>query len=148
MDAPASAAALLATGAPRVPAAMPREQAAVLFARGMLNTRRDALTAGALLAESVVMGIAVGCIFYNLGDTPGALVSRTSLLYMSAAIQTYQLLVFSVRCLCTELAVYDHETSDGMHGVLPWLAARYAVLLPQLALFPTLLGWQKRREPL
>jgi ABC-type nitrate/sulfonate/bicarbonate transport system ATPase subunit len=34
--------------------------------------------------------------------------------------------------------VYDHETADGMYGVLPYVAARYAVLLPQMLVFPTL----------
>jgi ABC-type multidrug transport system ATPase subunit len=135
---PPAATALLLADAPRAGAASPLEQAAVLFQRGILNTARDALTISGLLTESVVIAVAIGAIFFALDGSAGAIVSRTSLCYLVGSLQTYQFLVFSIYCLCTELAVYDHETADSMYGVLPYVAARYAVLLPQMLVFPTL----------
>jgi ABC-type multidrug transport system ATPase subunit len=134
----AAGATLLLADAPRAGAASALEQTAVLFTRGVLNTVRDALTVTGLLTESVVIAVAIGAIFYNLGGSAGDLVSRTSLAYLVGSLQTYQFLVFSIYCLCAELAVYDHEAADGMYGVLPYVAARYAVLLPQMLIFPTL----------
>ena len=134
----AAAGALLLADVPRAGAASPWEQAAVLFQRGVLNTARDALMISGLLTESVVIAVAIGAIFYGLDGSPGAMISRSSLAYLVGSLQTYQFLVFCIYQLCAELAVYDHETADGMYGVLPYVAARYGVLLPQMLVFPTL----------
>ena len=129
---------LLLADAPRAGAASPLEQTLVLFQRGVLNTARDALMIAGLLTESVVIALAIGAIFYGLDGSAGAMISRVSLAYLVGSLQTYQFIVFSIYQLCSELAVYDHETSDGMYGVLPYVAARYSVLLPQMLVFPTL----------
>ena len=134
----AAAEALLLADVPRAGAASPWEQAAVLFQRGVLNTARDMLMISGLLTESVVIAVAIGAIFYGLDGSPGAMISRSSLAYLVGSLQTYQFLVFCIYQLCAELAVYDHETADGMYGVLPYVAARYGVLLPQMLVFPTL----------
>jgi ABC-type multidrug transport system ATPase subunit len=134
----AASALLLASDAPRSGGASALEQTTVLFTRGILNTARDAMTLAGLLSESVLIAVAIGAIFYNLGASPGALISRTSLCYLVGSLQTYQFMVFSIYCLVAEMAVFDHESADGMYGIVPFVAARYAVLLPQMLTFPTL----------
>ena len=134
----AAASALLLADAPRAGAASPLEQTAVLFQRGVLNTARDALMIAGLLCESVVIAVAIGAIFYGLDGSAGAMISRSSLAYLVGSLQTYQFMVYCIYMLCAEMAVYDHETVDGMYGVLPYVVARYCVLLPQMLVFPTL----------
>ena len=134
----AAASALLLADAPRAGAASPLEQTAVLFQRGVLNTARDALMIAGLLCESVVIAVAIGAIFYGLDGSAGAMISRSSLAYLVGSLQTYQFMVYCIYMLCAELAVYDNETADGMYGVLPYVVARYCVLLPQMLVFPTL----------
>ncbi len=123
--------------APRAPAAPLRTQAAVLLARGALNAARDARTVAGIGAECVGVGIALGCIFYAMGDTPGALISRVSLCYLVCSLQAYQYLVYSTHVLAAELALYEREAADGLYSAAAFIGARYGVLLPQVLLFPT-----------
>ena len=112
-------------------------QARVLFSRGCKSARRDVLTISGLLAESLLIAVGIGAIFYDVPDDLGGIVSRISLVYLVGSLQTYQFIVFSTYTLVGELAIFNHETSDGMYTVTPYLLARYAELIPQMMVFPT-----------
>jgi ABC-type multidrug transport system ATPase subunit len=130
--------ASLLSGVPRAVAASRRAQTAALLSRGALNAARDVRTLGGLLLECVAVGLSIGGIFFRIGGTPSDMVSRASLAHLVCSAQAYQFMVFSLHVVAAELAVYDHETADGMYGVVAFLTARYAVLLPHLLVFPTI----------
>ena len=113
-------------------------QTAVLFRRNVLNSARDTLTLAGLVAESVVIAVLIGAVFYHLDGSGSSMISRGTLVYLVGSLQTYQFLVFCIYIFTCELAIFDHDTRDGLYTTLPWLLARYGVMAPQMVVFPTL----------
>ena len=113
-------------------------QTRVLFKRNVLNSARDTLTLAGLVAESVVIAVLIGAVFYHLDGSASSMISRGTLVYLVGSLQTYQFLVFCIYMFTSELAIYDHDTRDGLYTTLPWLLARYGVMAPQVVVFPTL----------
>ncbi|KAK3832123.1 MAG: P-loop containing nucleoside triphosphate hydrolase protein [Linnemannia elongata] len=98
-------------------------QIRVLTSRGWRNQIRDSIVLWGCIGECIVIGLAVGCIFYQLDDSLEGIRSRTSLVYSVGAIQAYLMLMILIYRLSQEIVVYDRERMDRWYGPLPHLVS-------------------------
>jgi hypothetical protein len=98
-------------------------QIRVLTSRGWRNQMRDSVVIWGCIGECIVIGLAVGAIFYQLDDTLGGIRSRSSLVYAVGAIQAYLMLMIMIYRLSQEIVVYDRERMDRWYGPLPHLVS-------------------------
>ncbi|KAF9350487.1 hypothetical protein BGX34_001194, partial [Mortierella sp. NVP85] len=96
-------------------------QIRVLTSRGWRNQMRDSVVIWGCIGECIVIGLAVGAIFYQLDGSLGGIRSRTSLVYAVGAIQAYLMLMIMIYRLSQEIVVYDRERMDRWYGPLPHL---------------------------
>ncbi|KAK3838142.1 MAG: P-loop containing nucleoside triphosphate hydrolase protein [Linnemannia gamsii] len=98
-------------------------QIRVLTSRGWRNQVRDSIVLWGCVGECIVIGLAIGCIFYQLDDSLASIRSRTSLVYTVGAVQAYLMLMILVYRLSQEIVVYDRERMDRWYGPLPHLVS-------------------------
>lgn len=96
-------------------------QIRVLTSRGWRNQMRDSVVIWGCIGECIVIGLAVGAIFYQLDGSEGGIRSRSSLVYAVGAIQAYLMLMIMIYRLSQEIVVYDRERMDRWYGPLPHL---------------------------
>ncbi|KAF9091437.1 hypothetical protein BGX23_005187 [Mortierella sp. AD031] len=98
-------------------------QIRVLTSRGWRNQMRDSIVLWGCIGECIVIGLAVGCIFFQIDDSLAGIRSLTSLVYSVGAIQAYLMLMILVYRLSQEIVVYDRERMDRWYGPLPHLVS-------------------------
>jgi len=98
-------------------------QIRVLTSRGWINQIRDNIVLWGCIGECIVIGLAVGCIFFQLDDSAEGIRSRTSLVYSVGAIQAYLMLMIFIYRLSQEIVIYDRERIDRWYGPLPHLVS-------------------------
>ncbi|KAF9907528.1 hypothetical protein EC991_010824 [Linnemannia zychae] len=113
-------------------------QIRVLTSRGWLNQVRDSIVLWGCVAECIVIGLAIGCIFYQLDDSPESIRSRSSLVYTVGAAQAYLMLMILVYRLSQEIVVYDRERMDRWYGPLPHLVSSVLFSLIPNIIYPVL----------
>ncbi|KAF9922406.1 hypothetical protein FBU30_007461 [Linnemannia zychae] len=96
-------------------------QIRVLTSRGWRNQYRDSLVLWGCIGECILIGLAVGCIFYQLEDTFEGIRSRSSVAYSVGSIQAYLMLMIMIYRLSQDIVVYDRERMDRWYGPLPHL---------------------------
>ncbi|KAF9963763.1 hypothetical protein BGZ65_012246, partial [Modicella reniformis] len=96
-------------------------QIRVLTSRGWRNQMRDNIVIWGCIGECIVIGLAVGAIFYQLDGSLAGIRSRSSLVYAVGAIQAYLMLMIIIYRLSQEIVVYDRERMDRWYGPLPHL---------------------------
>ncbi|KAI7822566.1 P-loop containing nucleoside triphosphate hydrolase protein [Gamsiella multidivaricata] len=111
-------------------------QIRVLTSRGWRNQIRDSLVIWGCIGECIVIGLAVGAIFYQLDDSPAGIRSRSSLVYSVGAIQAYLMLMILIYRLSQEIVVYDRERMDRWYGPLPHLISTCLYAAPPNILYP------------
>ncbi|KAG0316232.1 hypothetical protein BGZ99_007005 [Dissophora globulifera] len=87
-------------------------QIRVLTSRGWNNQIREKMVLMGCICECVVMGLAIGAIFYDLDDSLGGIRSRSSLAYAVGGIQSYLMLMILIHRFSKEIVVYDRERMD------------------------------------
>ncbi|KAI8599654.1 P-loop containing nucleoside triphosphate hydrolase protein [Dissophora ornata] len=111
-------------------------QISVLTSRGWKNQVRDSLVIWGCVGECIVIGLAVGAIFYQLDGSLGGIRSRESLVYAVGAIQSYLMLMILIYRLSQEIVVYDRERMDRWYGPLPHLVSTVLFSAPPNTLYP------------
>ncbi|KAF9917727.1 hypothetical protein BX616_000088 [Lobosporangium transversale] len=111
-------------------------QIRVLTARGWKNQIRDSIVIWGCIGECIVIGLAVGAIFFDLDHSLGGIRSRTSLVYAVGAIQAYLMLMIFIYQLSQGIVVYDRERMDRWYGPLPHLISTVVYTAPPNILYP------------
>jgi hypothetical protein len=111
-------------------------QIRVLTSRGWRNQMRDSVVIWGCIGECIVIGLAVGAIFYQLDDSLGGIRSRSSLVYAVGAIQAYLMLMIMIYRLSQEIVVYDRERMDRWYGPLPHLISTCVYSALPNAIYP------------
>ncbi|KAF9557553.1 hypothetical protein EC968_007605, partial [Mortierella alpina] len=111
-------------------------QIRVLTSRGWRNQARDNLVIWGSLGECVVIGIAVGVVFYQLDDSLAGIRSRSSLVYAVGAIQAYLMLMIMIYRLSQDIVVYDRERMDRWYGPVPHIISSCLYSAPPNILYP------------
>ncbi|KAG0304959.1 hypothetical protein BGZ98_004778 [Dissophora globulifera] len=96
-------------------------QILVLTSRGWRNQIRDSLVIWGCIGECIVMGLAVGAIYYQLDGSLAGIRSRAGLVYSTGALQAYLMLMILIYRLSQEIVIYDRERMDRWYGPLPHL---------------------------
>lgn len=99
-------------------------QIKVLTSRGWRNQTRDSIVLWGCIGECIVIGLAIGCIYYQLDDSLQGIRSRASLVYSTGAVQTYLMVMILIYQLSQEIVVYDRERVDRWYGPLAYLVSR------------------------
>eukprot|EP00762_Andalucia_godoyi_P008436 ANDGO_04685.mRNA.1 putative ABC transporter ATP-binding protein/permease YOL075C len=105
------------------------KQLMTLMSRSFLNMRRDWMSLTGTFVESIVMGLILGYMFFDLSDSQAGIRSRVYAVYQAMALQTYIFTVFSVNQKCQDLRVFDRERKDGMYSVLPYALSEYVMMM-------------------
>ncbi|KAF9124460.1 hypothetical protein BGW39_008196 [Mortierella sp. 14UC] len=113
-------------------------QIRVLTSRGWLNQVRDSIVLWGCVAECIVIGLAIGSIYYQLDDSLESIRSRTSLVYTVGAAQAYLMLMILVYRLSQEIVVYDRERMDRWYGPLPHLVSSVLFSIIPNIVYPVL----------
>ncbi|KAF9342529.1 hypothetical protein BGX26_007345, partial [Mortierella sp. AD094] len=111
-------------------------QARILTVRGWNNQVRDSLVFWGCVAECIVIGLAVGAIFYDMDDTLSGIRSRSSLTYTVGAIQSYLMLMVFIYRLSQDIVIYDRERIDRWYGPLPHIISTVLYLAPSNVVYP------------
>ena len=92
--------------------------------RTIVTTWRDPLGIAGSLVIATGMGIIAGWIFYNVDESLAGIRSREGALYITAAFQSYQILLFEIYRLTSEIQLFDRENTEGIVGVFSFLISR------------------------
>ncbi|KAG0293756.1 hypothetical protein BGZ96_002339 [Linnemannia gamsii] len=96
-------------------------QIKVLTSRGWRNQIRDSIVLWGCIGESIVIGLVVGCIFYQLNDSLEGIRSRSSVIFVVSVNQVYIMLMVLIYRLSQEIVIYDRERADHWYGPLAHL---------------------------
>ncbi|KAJ4317288.1 hypothetical protein N0V84_007424 [Fusarium piperis] len=88
------------------------QQLCVLTKRTIKVTYRDPLGMVAFIIEAVIMGLAVGYMFYALGRDQVGIRSRQGCLYVVASLQGYLVLIFETYRMTLDMPIFDREASE------------------------------------
>ena len=99
-------------------------QAQVQTARTVVTTWRDPIGVAGSLLIALGLGIIAGWIFYNVDESLAGIRSREGALYITAAFQSYQILLFEIYRLTSEIQLFDRESTEGVVGVFSFLVSR------------------------
>ena len=99
-------------------------QVQVQTARTVVTTWRDPLGVAGSLLIALGLGIIAGWIFYNVDESLAGIRSREGALYITAAFQSYQILLFEIYRLTSEIQLFDRESTEGVVGVFSFLVSR------------------------
>ncbi|KAG0204964.1 hypothetical protein BGX28_003265 [Mortierella sp. GBA30] len=108
----------------------------VLTSRGWRNQMRDRLVIWGCIGECIVIGLAVGVVFYQLDGSLAGIRSRSSLVYSVGAVQAYLMLMIMIYRLSQDIVIYDRERMDGWYGPLPHLISSCLYSAPPNILYP------------
>ena len=99
-------------------------QVQVQTLRTVVTTWRDPLGIAGSLLIATGMGIIAGWIFYNIDESLAGIRSREGALYITAAFQSYQILLFEIYRLTSEIQLFDREYTEGVISVFSFLISR------------------------
>lgn len=99
-------------------------QIQVLTHRTMTVTCRDPLGMTASILEAIIMGLATGYMFYNLGRDQAGIRSRQGCLYVAASLQGYIMLIFETYRMTLDIPTFDREYSEGCVSPLAFICSR------------------------
>ncbi|KAJ3411584.1 hypothetical protein HDV05_002004 [Chytridiales sp. JEL 0842] len=105
------------------------EQVSVLTSRSLANLKEDRLALYGSILEVLVVGTALGLIYYKMEETPAGIQGRKALLYSVCALQNYLGLMFIIWKLSSEMVVFDRERADKMYTVSAYLVSWLTVNL-------------------
>jgi hypothetical protein len=88
-------------------------QIRVLTYRTVNVTYRDPLGLTACIVEAILMGLAVGYMFYDMGRDQADIKSREGCLYVAAGLQGYVIIIFETYRMTLDIPTFDREASDG-----------------------------------
>ncbi|KAM0417439.1 hypothetical protein ACHAPT_012588 [Fusarium lateritium] len=88
------------------------QQLHVLTKRNIKVTYRDTLGMVSFIVEAVVMGLAVGYMFYAIGRDQVGIRSRQGCLYVVASLQGYLVLIFETYRMTLDMPIFDREASE------------------------------------
>jgi hypothetical protein len=71
----------------------------------------------ASVTEAILMGLAVGYMFYDLGQDQAGIRSRQGCLYVVASLQGYLILIFETYRMTLDMPIFDREALE--HCVSP-----------------------------
>ncbi|KAF9116562.1 hypothetical protein BGX27_001418 [Mortierella sp. AM989] len=111
-------------------------QARILTLRGWNNQVRDSLVFWGCVGECILIGLAVGAIYYDLDGSLGAIRSRSSLTYTVGAIQSYLMLMIFIYRISQDIVVYDRERIDRWYGPLPHIISTVLYSTPPNIVYP------------
>eukprot|EP01133_Synstelium_polycarpum_P012624 gene12624-14819_t len=101
----------------------------LLYHRALLNMMRDKTVVAARILETLLIGLIIGGIFYQLPGDASGIKSRISAFYIVIILQPYLIIIANILQYSEELLVFDREHYDGMYHALPyWLAAKASSL--------------------
>ncbi|KAL2686734.1 hypothetical protein Neosp_004275 [[Neocosmospora] mangrovei] len=88
------------------------QQLRILTKQTIKVTYRDPLGMVAFMIEAVIMGLAVGYMFYDLGRDQVGIRSRQGCLYVAASLQGYLVLIFETYRMTLDMPIFDRESSE------------------------------------
>ncbi|KAK0385457.1 hypothetical protein NLU13_7933 [Sarocladium strictum] len=105
-------------------------QIRVLTHRTLRVTCRDPLGLTACMIEAVLMGLAVGYIFFDMARDQAGIKSREGCLYVAASLQGYLILIFETFRMSFDISTYDREASDGYVQPAGFILSRRLAKIP------------------
>ncbi|KAF9435714.1 hypothetical protein BGZ76_005679 [Entomortierella beljakovae] len=111
-------------------------QTRILTQRGWNNQVRDNLIFLGCIAECIIMGLAVGAIYFQVDESLAGIRSRSSLVYTVGAIQSYLMLMIFIYRLSSDIVVYDRERIDRWYKPLPHILSTVFYSAPPNIVYP------------
>jgi hypothetical protein len=105
-----------------------------------LNWSRDGGSTAASVIKSVVLGVVVMAIFFQLPETDDGIRSRYGLMYSLIGIGNYVELIVAVDRLCRELRIFDREQEDSMYSPSSYLVGSMFATLPWIMIETLIYG--------
>ncbi|KAK7415722.1 hypothetical protein QQX98_005635 [Neonectria punicea] len=93
-------------------------------------TYRDPLGMTASITEAIIMGLAVGYMFYDLGLDQAGTRSRQGCLYVAASLQGYLTLIFETYRMSLDMPVFDREALEHCASPAAFIFSRRLARLP------------------
>ncbi|KPM43810.1 putative ABC transporter ATP-binding protein/permease [Neonectria ditissima] len=105
-------------------------QLRVLTRRTVKVTYRDPLGMTAAITEAIIMGLAVGYMFYDLGVDQAGIRSRQGCLYVAASLQGYLTLIFETYRMSLDMPNFDREALEHCASPVAFVFSRRLARLP------------------
>ncbi|GMF06539.1 unnamed protein product [[Candida] boidinii] len=112
----------------------------ILVRRNLKLQFRDPLGYASLLAESILLGLLTGWLFFRPGTSLLGIRTIQGSLYIVSSLQVYLLLLYEAFRLCNlDIKIFDRERSEGCVSIFGFLLARrISKLLTEDAIIPFL----------
>jgi hypothetical protein len=126
---PPNPASPVAVAVSRNPKVSTWRQFTILTKRAAVVSIRDPMGVLATFAQSVIIALTMGVIFYKLDGSLRGIRSRSGAFYSAVALQGYQILIYECYRLSHEMELFDRERNEGVVNVVAFLASRRAAKL-------------------
>lgn len=108
-----------------------------LYSRLFFDALRNPQAAAINLVQAVVLGLIVGSVFYQLGNTPGDQFARSGLLFFSLLSGAFPITATAV-LMVQSRPIINRERASGVYGVVPYWLARSFIDIPIHILLPVI----------
>jgi len=112
------------------------QQFLILYRRAFLNFTRNKRATVAVFAQTVVMALITGAVFFHLGHGQSSIQSRSGALFFITLNQTFGPLIGSIILFHLEKSLFMRERSSGTYRVLPYYISRAFAEFPVQIWFP------------
>ncbi|GAA5902258.1 hypothetical protein JCM8208_007242 [Rhodotorula glutinis] len=114
------------------------QQTFILTRRGTRNVVRNWGVCAGFLVQAIVIGVVIGLVFLEPGETPAGIQTLKTLCYMQAPAFYYLSIILAVFLLCNELIIFDREREDNIYSTGPWVISVILSFAPINVLAATL----------
>eukprot|EP00042_Codosiga_hollandica_P040375 m.347036 g.347036 ORF g.347036 m.347036 type:complete len:783 (-) comp55845_c0_seq4:879-3227(-) len=101
-----------------------------LFSRELLGVRRNHSVVLAQLIQAIVVGVLVGLLYFQLGNSQYDMESRIGLLYMILMDRVFVLAGGSMSMFATIKLITEREQAGGLYTALPFFLSKYSFEIP------------------
>jgi ABC-type multidrug transport system ATPase subunit/ABC-type multidrug transport system permease subunit len=110
----------------------------VLTARAFKATSREPMVTSAKLAQTVIMSLIIGFVFWQLGNDQKSIQSRTGAIFMVVTNAAFMSLATVAAVFPKEKPVFVREYQSGMYRMLPYVLSKMISDFPYAVIFPFL----------
>ncbi|KAG0267261.1 hypothetical protein BG011_007672 [Mortierella polycephala] len=108
-----------------------RRQTMTLIRRAWINKCRDRQMFWGILVVDAILGILLGSLFYNLGDSLDDIRSRSSICSILVTFQPYIFMIVVIYKTTSEIKTFERERRDRWYGPWPFLISTAVSSVPE-----------------
>ncbi|KAF9192310.1 hypothetical protein BGZ50_008674 [Haplosporangium sp. Z 11] len=113
-----------------------KRQTMTLIHRAWINKCRDGRMFWGVLMVNTILGVLLGSLFYNLGDSLNDIRARSSICSILVSFQPFISMIVVIYKTTTEIKTFERERRDRWYGPWPFLVSTAVSSVPENIINP------------